>query len=135
MSFFYEHVHEDPAALIGMLKEQKVRIPGFGHAVLTHDHRKDMLYAVAKETGFYGKHCLFAESIFEALNKVSSKVLPMNVDGAMGSILCDMGFDIKLARGIFIIARMPGLVGQVYEEMTNDVGIRRMAEEDITYTP
>ena len=52
----------------------------------------------------------------------------------MAAILADMGFDSRMAKGIFIIARMPGLVAQVFEEVNNDVGLRRLPEEEISYS-
>ena len=52
----------------------------------------------------------------------------------MAAILLDMGFDARLMKGFFIIARIPGLVAQVYEEMADDPGIRRLDQSDIQYT-
>ncbi|MEK7624031.1 MAG: citryl-CoA lyase [Patescibacteria group bacterium] len=132
--FFQENINTlDIASLVKDLKEKKIRIPGYGHATLTHDHRSDTLFAIAKETGMYGKHSAFAEAVFEQLKLVSSKPLPLNVDGSMAAILSDMGFPWDVMKGIFIIARVPGLVVHVYEEMKGDAGLRRLPEEDIEY--
>src|SRR3989338_7572162 len=118
---------------IRQMKDQKIKIPGYGHSVLEHDYRADTLFEIAKKTGFFGKHCELALTVQEELNTISSKKLPLNVDGAMAAVLCDMGFDARLAKGLFIIARTPGLVAQVYEEMVNDEGLRGLAESDIEY--
>lgn len=118
---------------LNFLSEQRTRVPGYGHKVLKHDHRSDTLFAIAKETGFYGAHCEFAIAVGEALNKISKKILPLNIDGAMGAIVSDMGFDWKLAKGFFIIGRVPGLVAQVYEEMTSGEGVKRLGEDEIEY--
>jgi len=132
--FFQEHHDvENVEGLVGDLKLKKVRIPGYGHPFLEVDTRSEVLFTIAKEQGFYKKHCDFSERFHEELNRQSSKVLALNIDGAMGAILSDMGFDYRLMKGIFIIARLPGLVAHVYEEMTNDVGIRRMSQDDIEY--
>lgn len=121
--FFSENIQEKNVAdLVRSLKEQKIRLPGFGHRILTHDHRSDALFIVAKEIGFYDQHCVFAEEVGVELNKISSKPLPLNVDGAMAAILLDMGFPWQMATGFFIIARMPGLVAHIYEEMSGDIG-------------
>ncbi len=124
---------EGLTSFLKKLKKQKVRVPGYGHKVLTHDNRCDTLFGVAKETGFYGKYCEFALTIGAELNKISSKPLPLNMDGANAAILLDMGFDYKLATGLFLIGRTPGLVAQVYEEMNSGEGIRRLDEEEIEY--
>lgn len=125
--FFTENINEKNVdELMRLLKDKKIRLPGYGHKVLTHDNRSDALFAVAKETDFYGKHCRLAEEVGAELNKISSKPLPLNIDGAMAAILLDMGFAWQLAKGFFLIARVPGLVAHIYEEMMNDAGLRRL---------
>ena len=132
--FFQENVKiPDLPVLLRSLKEKKIRVPGFGHKVLTHDNRTDTLFAVAKETGFFGEHCAFALAVDAELNKISSKAVPLNMDGANGAILSDMGFPWQLVLGFFIIGRAPGLVAQVYEEMNSDEGIRRLEESEVEY--
>jgi len=115
------------------LKDKKVRLAGFGHAVLTHDERSEELFKIAKELGFYKECCAVAENIQIELNKISSKPLPLNIDGAMGAILADMSFDPAMMKGIFITARVPGLVAHIYEETQNDAGLRRLGEDEIEY--
>ncbi len=132
--FFQEHADDaDIDSLIKKMKEQKIRLAGYGHAILADDHRASQLLAVARELGFYGKHCASAEAVGKSLNAISSKKLPLNIDGAMAAILSDMGFPWDVMKGVFIIARVPGLVAQVYEEMTGDAGLRRLSEDDIEY--
>ncbi len=133
--FFQEQKYNaDLFGTVQKLKEQKVRLPGFGHAVLTDDQRANHLFATAKDLGFFGKHCIVAEATRVALNQISSKPLPLNIDGAMAAVLSDMGFDDKIMKGIFIIARVPGLVVHVFEETVSGDGLRRLGEEDILYT-
>lgn len=133
--FFQTHKHVvQPDALVTSLKEQKVRVPGFGHPFLEVDHRSERLFLMAKERGLYGECSAFAESFHAALNAQSSKKLALNIDGAMAAILSDMGFEPSIMKGLFIIARAPGLVAHVHEEMVNDTGIRRLDQGDITYT-
>ena len=132
--FFAENINEkNIGELVKSLKEKKIRVPGFGHKVLTHDSRTDVLFSVAKETKFYGQHCKFSEEVGEELNKISSKPLPLNIDGAMAAILLDMGFPWQMAKGFFLIARVPGLVAHIYEEMMGDVGLRRLDSGEEQY--
>ncbi|MFH1789559.1 MAG: citryl-CoA lyase [bacterium] len=132
--FFQENINEsDPAGLVKKLKEQKIRIPGYGHKILEQDPRSVALFQVAKDTQIYGDHCVLAEKIHEQLNKISFKTLPINVDGAMGAIMSDMGFDWRMAKGFFIIGRVPGLVAHIYEEMTGENGLRRLNEDEAKY--
>lgn len=115
------------------LKDKKIRLAGFGHAVLEYDERSENLLKIAKKLGFCKDICKVAINTEKELNKVSSKHLPLNIDGAMGAILADMGFDPDMMKGIFITARVPGLVAHIYEEMKNDIGLRRLREDEITY--
>src|SRR3989344_2600327 len=132
--FFQENVGEKNVEnLLKELKDKKVRVPGFGHKVLAHDHRTDALFTAAKETGFYDKHCKFAVETEEVLNKNSSKKLPLNIDSAMAAIISDMGFDWKVAKGFFIIGRVPGLVAHVCEQMMSGEGVKRIDEGEIEY--
>lgn len=133
--FFVENrENTNLAELVSELKSKKIRLPGFGHAVLTKDHRSETLLAIAKETGFFGSYCQLAQNLEIELNKISSKPLPLNVDGAMAALLLELGFVPGALTGIFIIARTPGLVAQATEEMTTDVGLRRLSEDEIEYT-
>ena len=132
--FFQEHKGEkDVAALVKDLKAKKVRISGYGHAVLAHDQRSEKLFAIAREQGIYAGHCTLAENVKKSLDAVSSKPLPINIDGAMAAIISDMGFDWRVAKGIFIIARVPGLVAHVYEEISAGEGLRRLSAEETEY--
>ncbi len=133
-AFYTEHLNiSDLPALLADLKAKKIRLPGFGHAVLTKDHRSETLFKCAKEVGLYGQYCQFAEQVEVELNKQSSKPLPINIDGSMAAVLLDMGFKPGTLTGIFIIARTPGLVAQATEEMENDAGMRRPLETEIEY--
>lgn len=133
-TFFAQYAAEkDLESLVKKMKEEKKRIPGYGHKVLTHDHRADVVFGVAKKTGFYGKYSKFAAAVEKALSKVSSKTLPLNIDGVTAAVLLDMGFDPRMMKGVFVIARVPGLVAHVWEEMTSGEGIRRVDESDIEY--
>jgi citryl-CoA lyase len=54
------------------------------------------------------------------------KSLPINVDGAIGAILADLGMPPTAFNGIFMIARTPGLIAHVIEEQTRERPMRRI---------
>ncbi|MBI5728899.1 MAG: citryl-CoA lyase [Candidatus Magasanikbacteria bacterium] len=133
--FFKNHFTEkDISGLAKKLKAEKVRVPGFGHKVLAVDERAKMLFALARKNKFHGRYCVFAEEFEKALGALSSKPLPINIDGAMAAILLEMGFAPGIMKGFFIIGRAPGLVAHVYEQMTSGEGIKRADESEIEYT-
>ncbi|MBP9732004.1 MAG: citryl-CoA lyase [Candidatus Magasanikbacteria bacterium] len=135
MKFFYENEGEkDLRLIITDLKERKVRLPGFGHKVFTKvDPRSVTLFTIAKKQKIFGKYCMFAGVVHKELNAVSSKPLPLNIDGAIAAILCDMKVPVELGNTIFLMGRIPGLLAHIYEERTNDVGIRRLEEGEIEH--
>lgn len=132
--FFMENKqNKNLARTVQDLKDNKIRLAGFGHAVLTKDHRSENLFKIAKKLGFYKDCCRVAQNTEKELNKISSKPLPLNIDGAMAAILADMGFDPGIMKGVFITGRVPGLVAHIYEETQNDAGLRRLSESEIAY--
>src|SRR3989338_45757 len=135
MNFFYAHKEGyDVPKLVRDMKARKEYVPGFGHKVFTeHDPRSVALFDIARDTNIYGAYCELAHTLHKEINAVSSKPLPMNVDGAIAAILCDMGFDSRLGNGIFMIGRVPGLVAHIFEEMTTGQGIRRLDDGEVEY--
>ncbi|PIR76991.1 MAG: hypothetical protein COU30_04850 [Candidatus Magasanikbacteria bacterium CG10_big_fil_rev_8_21_14_0_10_38_6] len=131
---YHNSDHEDLHALLAEMKQQKQYIPGLGHKLFTtEDPRATTLFSIAKETTLFGTHCEFMMRVHKEVNSQSSKPLPINIDGAIAAILCDMGFDYQLGKSIFIIGRVPGLLAHIHEETINDVGIRRLSPEDVVY--
>lgn len=116
------------------------RVAGFGHKVYSVDPRTQRLLAIAKDLGFYGKFVKFAIDVETQLSKGppstssgQAKKLPLNIDGIFAVLLLEMGFNPKVGKGIFIIARMPGLVAHVVEEALREKPVRRLSEKDVEY--
>jgi citrate synthase len=93
-----------------VLAENK-RIPGLGHPIHKPiDPRTTRLFAIARETGFYGKYCALMEEIAKA------RGITLNATGAIGALACELGLDWKIVKGLGVMARAVGLVGHVLEE-------------------
>ena len=140
---------EAATALVAEIKATGARISGFGHRVHTKDPRTVRLFELAAEAGLgdgeSGKrkvesgtsdspsplsavhvplsHIAAARAVERAF-AATGKPLPINVDGAIGAILADLGLDPKVFNGIFMIARTPGLVAHVVEEQTREKPMR-----------
>ncbi|MBC7331212.1 MAG: citryl-CoA lyase [Synergistetes bacterium] len=91
------------------------KIPGYGHRYHNRDPRPPALIALAKELEVDGPHLKLAIEIEKLLSE--HKGIYMNIDGASGSILSDMGFPYLTGRGIFAIGRVPGLLAEVLLEL------------------
>jgi citryl-CoA lyase len=117
--------------------ENKKPIPGYGHRYYKDfDPRTKRLMDIAKELGFYGPHCKFAEEVEEEIGRQKGKRLVLNVDGAIAAVASEMGFDWRLGKGFFIIGRVPGLVAHVYEELTTEKPFSKRLDEEteVEYT-
>jgi succinyl-CoA synthetase alpha subunit len=107
------------------MSEAGERMSGFGHRVHTKDPRTARLFELAREAGVDGVHTQTARAVEKAFAD-AKKSLPINVDGAIGAILADLGMSPAAFNGIFMIARTPGLIAHVIEEQTRERPMRRI---------
>lgn len=107
------------------LKSSGERMAGFGHRVHTSDPRTARLFELVEEAGASGMHVEAAQAVEGAFQR-AGKALPINVDGAIGAILADLGFDPEVMNGLFMIARMPGLIAHVREEQATRRPMRKI---------
>jgi citrate synthase len=96
--------------------EKHQRLPGFGHRIHTRDPRTPKLFQIASDLGIAGEYVEMAKALQDAIQQSTGKKLPINVDGGIAAVLCEMDFPPELANAFFIMARIPGLVAHVYEE-------------------
>jgi citrate synthase len=115
------------------LKAEGRRLPGFGHVVHDPDPRAGRLLEVAGDLGFRGRWCAMAEAVEAAAEEVFGRSLRMNVDGALGAILLELGFDWRLGKAFYVIARAPGFVAHVFEEQTRERPYRDIGWEAVVY--
>ncbi|MEZ6318148.1 MAG: hypothetical protein R3B49_05240 [Phycisphaerales bacterium] len=64
------------------------------------------MFELADEAGASGR-TRAARAVVRAFER-KGKPLPINVDGAMGAVLADLGFDPATMNGVFMIARTAG---------------------------
>ena len=114
------------AEVVEEYKAANKRFPGYGHRVHTQDPRSTRLFAMAAELGVAGEYVDMANAIRAAIKERMGRDLPMNVDGAIATMLCEMEFPPEMSNGIFAISRSGGLVAQVYEEQTRMRPMRRI---------
>lgn len=132
MENFKKYVSGNAASMVSDFEKSGERLSGFGHRLYTTDPRTERLLVLAEDLGFYGKFVKFAVEVESELSK-GAKKLPLNIDGIFAALLLEMGFNPKVGKGIFIIARTPGLVAHVVEEAHREKPFRRLAEEDVEY--
>jgi len=116
---------EAAARTLAAMREAGERMPGFGHRLHTKDPRTARLFELAREAGVDGVHMQAARAVEKAF-AAAKKSLPINVDGAIGAIVADLGMNPATFNGIFMIARTPGLVAHVIEEQSRERPMRRI---------
>ncbi len=105
---------------------KKEKIMGYGHRIHTDDPRTKKLFELSAEYGIYGKYIEMSKAIQQKLQELTGKNLPINVDGAIAAVLCELGIPCELANAFFIIARLPGLVSHIYEEKVRYKPMRKI---------
>src|SRR5437870_489481 len=118
-------IEEGATRTLAAMRESGERISGYAHRVHTKDPRTARLFVLAREAGVDGVHMKAARAVEKAFAD-AKKTLPINVDGAIGAVLADLGMNPAAFNGIFMIARTPGLVAHVIEEQTREKPMRRI---------
>lgn len=132
MENFKEYQGRPAKTLVDDFAKSGRRILGFGHRLYDVDPRTLRLLELAKDWGFFGKYVKFAQEVETELSS-GVKKLPLNIDGIIAVILLEMDFNPKVGKGVFIIARTPGLVAHVVEEALREKPVRRLDEKDVEY--
>jgi len=110
------------------------RLSGFGHRQHKHkDPRLERLFELAHAANVPGDHLQAAHAIEAALKRSTGKDLPINIDGAMAAILCEINFPVSLSNGLFMLARMTGIIAHAHEEITQMPPMRRIDPVDFDY--
>lgn len=119
--------------IISEYRSTKQRLSGFGHRLHTDDPRTKQLFQLANELSIAADYVTLARQFEGELEISLGKKLPLNVDGAIAALLCEMDFDVIFANAFFMIARVPGLVAHVYEEKTRYKPMRKIHPTDVSY--
>jgi citrate synthase len=117
-------------------RADKRAIPGFGHSLHTEaDPRAVRLFAVAREVGLFGKHCVAVHETEKLLPDLIKRRLPMNVNGAIPAVMLDAGFPLQALKGIALLARTGSLIAHLLEEQQRPIGfiLAHSGSEAIAY--
>ena len=110
-------------------RETKKRMPGLGHRIHTDDPRTKKLFSLAETLGIASDHTAMLKAFKDEFAAATGKNLPINVDGALAALACDMGFDYTLGKALFLMGRIAGLVAHVHEEKTRERPMRKFDPE------
>lgn len=100
-------------------------LPGMGHPQhKDEDIRAVPLRRVAEAEGVWGRGGEVFDAIHREFVKQKGTFLPMNIDGALGCVLHDLGFTPLQMPGLAAVAILPGLIAHTVEEIENGVPLR-----------
>jgi citrate synthase len=104
-------------AVVAEAKAAREPVIGIGHPEHKHgDPRVPRLLALAGQHGVRGRATDLLLELPDALARTGGPRLPVNGGGLCGAIVADMGYGPTFGRGIAVIARAAGLVGQLLDE-------------------
>jgi citrate synthase len=121
-------VEEAVKRQFSLLRNQKRKVPGFGHQLHEEDPRVGKLWQLAQEQvaagEIQGVYLSIAESFRNALEGVLQRKIPMNIDGISAAIQCELAIPAEAAKGIFSLSRGMGIVAHALEERISGVLIK-----------
>jgi len=120
---------------LGKFGGQKRRIPGYGHryySLYGADPRTEALLSLAEKHGYGDRHIALARAVEKILMEEKAGGLCLNVDGAIGAVISEMGIPPSAGKALFIIPRSAGILGQLIEQKAGS--FFRLDNESIIYT-
>jgi citrate synthase len=122
-------------SVIADRKREGKRIGGFGHRQHKQkDPRLERLLSIAGECELKGDHIKAMYAIERALGKSKGSPLPVNIDGAVAVIFCEIGFPKTLANAVFMASRFAGIIAHAHEEIERMPPMRRIDPVDHYYS-
>jgi citrate synthase len=89
-----------------------------------------VLIRIAEEEGVRGPHLRLFEAVGRVAPEELGRALPLNGAGVCGAALADLGIPAELLRGVSLLARTAGLLGQLAEELRRPVAQRMYMDID-----
>jgi citrate synthase len=128
-----EHLDPPEAArkVAGEARRGGKRLPGFHHPQHIRDPRTARLLEISDQLGISGPYVAMARAIEAATEEFWGRRIYLNGPGAVGAICLDMGFDIELIKGVFLLSRTVSLIAHTYEEAHREKGWRGSANASI----
>jgi citrate synthase len=108
--------YEAATEVVERYRSRGLRIAGIGSRVHEADPRVSRLFQYAEETGVSGPYVQQVKCLQEAVAQTVGKKLPINIDGAIAALLCEIRFPKQAANGLFLMSRVAGLTAHAVEE-------------------
>jgi len=126
----------EAARIVAGYRAAKKSVPGFGHPQhRPEDPRTIKLLKVAEEEGLAGRYVAALRTLAKAVDASLGKHITINATAGIAALLGELGVPARIMRGFACISRAPGIVGHIYEEIQNPIGLRMvmMAQDAVPY--
>jgi ATP-citrate lyase alpha-subunit len=120
---------------LAYMKKEVGPVPGIGHRVKSvnnPDRRVQSLISCVREQGFPTPVLDFALAV-EKRTTLKRDSLILNVDGAIGAVLTDMGFPSEALNGFFVLARTIGFTGHWLDQQRQGSRLVRLFKWLVRY--
>ncbi len=121
------------ADYVNELRARGERAPGLGHRLHTRDPRPEHLFALARACTISGAYINAVKTLQEVLEKQVGQPMPINIDGAVAAVLCELGFPEGLANALFVVSRLAGITVHAYEEQQREKPMRKIHPDEFEY--
>jgi citrate synthase len=119
--------------LVAAVRGRGERLLGYGHPVHREDPRVRPLFEIAEGMGLARRWVDFAWEVERALREQVGRPLPINVDGAIGALLLEMGLDWRVGKAFFLLSRAAGLSAHYLEQVTRERPFKAPHYDEIVY--
>jgi len=100
------------------------RVPGLGHRIHGMDPRSALLFDLARAAALPGRAMGLLQHLQVAVSQRAGKDLPINIDGALGAVLLELGFPPPVGHVAFLLGRIAGIAAHVLEERAREKPMR-----------
>ncbi len=125
--------YEAATEMVERYRQRGLRVAGFGSRAHQQDPRVVRLLDYASELGIEGPYIEQLHSLQRAVSQAADRHLPINIDGAIAALLCEIRFPKRAANGLFLISRVAGLVAHAVEEQSRYKPLQSVDSEGIEY--
>jgi len=115
------------------LREGGGRVPGIGHRVHDDDLRATRLMDHARQTLGRSGRIERMLALATVVSERAGRPIPVNIDGATGAALAELGLDAVYGNLAFVVSRVVGLAAHVVEERTRERPMRMIDPTQVGY--
>jgi len=125
--------YEAATEIVGRYRSRGLRIAGIGSRTHQEDPRVVRLLSYAEEQGLSGPYIEQLQFLQKVVCQTVGRQLPINIDGAIAALLCEIKFPKQAANGLFLISRVAGLVAHAVEEQHRYRPLESLDTKGIAY--